>query len=157
MTVIFPAIRIILPATTYLILKNGLDRTSGDVEDLANSKRLSGNSAGRTDNSNQNEGRPDDDDQINIVSGTEADVNSEDLELLGDKDQDQDMGDDELIEGNARVDERDLQGDKLNENDLDVSGAENDDLDEELGEEDEENNYYSLGGDNKDSLEDDQA
>lgn len=31
--------------------------------------------------------------------------------------------------------------------DLDVPGSELDDLDEEIGEEDEENNYYSLGGD----------
>lgn len=30
---------------------------------------------------------------------------------------------------------------------LDVPGAELDDRDEEVGEEDEENNYYSLGGD----------
>ena len=31
--------------------------------------------------------------------------------------------------------------------DLDVPGAELDDPDEDIGEEDEENNYYSLGGD----------
>ncbi|MEO8110337.1 MAG: hypothetical protein ABI594_09900 [Ginsengibacter sp.] len=33
---------------------------------------------------------------------------------------------------------------------LDVPGADSDDLDEEIGEEDEENNEYSLGGDNND-------
>lgn len=33
---------------------------------------------------------------------------------------------------------------------LDVPGAELDDADEIIGEEDEENNYYSLGGDNHD-------
>ncbi len=33
---------------------------------------------------------------------------------------------------------------------LDVPGAEADDADEEIGEEDEENNEYSLGGDNHD-------
>ena len=32
--------------------------------------------------------------------------------------------------------------------DLDVPGAEFDDADEAIGKEDEENNYYSLGGDN---------
>jgi len=37
--------------------------------------------------------------------------------------------------------------------DLDVPGAESDDVDEGLGEEDEENNYYSLGGDDHDDLE----
>ncbi len=39
--------------------------------------------------------------------------------------------------------------------DLDVPGAELDDADEAIGEEDEENNYYSLGGDDHDDLEED--
>ena len=37
--------------------------------------------------------------------------------------------------------------------DLDIPGAELDDADEEIGKEDEENNYYSLGGDDHDDLE----
>ncbi|MES1221588.1 MAG: hypothetical protein ABUT20_39170, partial [Bacteroidota bacterium] len=37
--------------------------------------------------------------------------------------------------------------------DLDVPGAEADDKNELVGEEDEENNYYSLGGDNHNDLE----
>jgi hypothetical protein len=37
--------------------------------------------------------------------------------------------------------------------DLDVPGAELDDQDELIGEEDEENNYYSLGGDDQNALE----
>ena len=41
--------------------------------------------------------------------------------------------------------------------DLDVPGAELDDADEGIGEEDEENNYYSLGGDDHDDLEEDKA
>ena len=41
---------------------------------------------------------------------------------------------------------------KLNE-DLDIPGAELDDADEMIGEEDEENNYYSLGGDAHNDLE----
>src|SRR5687767_8864459 len=41
--------------------------------------------------------------------------------------------------------------------DLDIPGVELDDADEEIGEEDEENNYYSLGGDNHDDLEDNKA
>lgn len=41
--------------------------------------------------------------------------------------------------------------------DLDVPGSELDDADEEVGEEDEENNYYSLGGDNHIDLEEDKA
>jgi hypothetical protein len=40
---------------------------------------------------------------------------------------------------------------------LDIPGAELDDLNEEIGEEDEENNYYSLGGDDHKDLETDQG
>jgi hypothetical protein len=40
-------------------------------------------------------------------------------------------------------------------NDLDVPGSELDDADEIIGEEDEENNYYSLGGESHEDLEDD--
>ena len=43
------------------------------------------------------------------------------------------------------------------DNDLDIPGAEADDADEEIGEEDEENNYYSLGGDDHDDLEEDKG
>ena len=39
--------------------------------------------------------------------------------------------------------------------DLDVPGSELDDADEAIGEEDEENNYYSVGGDNHQDLEED--
>jgi hypothetical protein len=39
--------------------------------------------------------------------------------------------------------------------DLDVPGAELDDKDEKIGEEDEENNYYSIGGDDHNELEED--
>ena len=54
------------------------------------------------------------------------------------------------------LDNKDLDGDLLNEqmelsgDDLDVPGSEDDDANEEIGEEDEENNSYSLGGDRKD-------
>jgi hypothetical protein len=46
---------------------------------------------------------------------------------------------------------------KLPGEDLDVPGSELDDADEKTGQEDEENNYYSLGGDNHDDLEEDKA
>jgi hypothetical protein len=49
----------------------------------------------------------------------------------------------------------------MNENshgeDLDIPGSELDDEMENIGEEDEENNYYSLGGDEHKDLEEDQA
>jgi len=40
---------------------------------------------------------------------------------------------------------------------LDVPGADLDDAEELIGEEDEENNYYSLGGDDHNDLEEDQG
>lgn len=45
--------------------------------------------------------------------------------------------------------------DKSPGDDLDIPGTELDDADEAIGEEDEENNYYSLGGDDHDDLEED--
>lgn len=39
--------------------------------------------------------------------------------------------------------------------DLDIPGSEADDMSELIGSEDEENNYYSLGGDNHNDLEED--
>ena len=47
--------------------------------------------------------------------------------------------------------------DKTPGTDLDIPGAELDDENELIGEEDEENNYYSLGGDNHEDLEEDKG
>lgn len=47
--------------------------------------------------------------------------------------------------------------DESGENDLDIPGSELDDLQEDIGSEDEENNYYSLGGDDHIDLEEDQG
>jgi hypothetical protein len=89
-----------------------------------------------------------DDDELEIVMGTEADVTAEDLLLLNDD------------SPTAELDNTDLDGEPLNEvydttlqpgNDLDVPGSEADDANEQIGEEDEENNYYSLGGDKEES------
>ncbi len=41
--------------------------------------------------------------------------------------------------------------------DLDIPGSELDDEEENVGSEDEENNYYSLGGDNHNDLEEDKG
>ena len=47
--------------------------------------------------------------------------------------------------------------DVYSKNDLDIPGAELDDLQEDIGSEDEENNYYSLGGEDHVDLEEDQG
>jgi hypothetical protein len=97
------------------------------------------------------------DDDTEIVMGTEADVTSEDLAILGDPDKDMDMSDDELVRKEG-LDDTDFDGDPLNEaavdedstgDDLDMPEEDYDDPKKE--QDDEENDYYSLGGD-KDAL-----
>lgn len=92
------------------------------------------------------------DEDVEIVMGTEADVTKEDLALLGDPDADNDMDDDELVL-NTKLDDIDDEGDPLNESGSDASGRDLDipeGEDDDDGNADEENNYYSLGGDEKD-------
>ncbi|MBC7851567.1 MAG: hypothetical protein H7Y31_17615 [Chitinophagaceae bacterium] len=103
------------------------------------------------------------DDELEIVMGTEADVTAEDIQVLGAKDQDMDMGDDELM-SNEGLDDTDMEGDLLNEaavnvgstgEDLDIPDSEGQTEDDDaMGREDEENDYYSLGGDKSDDLTD---
>jgi hypothetical protein len=78
----------------------------------------------------------------------EADVTDEDISALGEIGLNIDGGDDDLLRNrpyNA------IAGDT----ELDIPGAELDDLNELSGSEDEENNYYSLGSDDNDALEND--
>lgn len=101
------------------------------------------------------------DEDIEIVMGTEADITSEDLAVLGARDQDMDGGDDELVRKEG-LDDTDEDGDPLNEaavdmdttgDDLDVPGADvSNPQRDAIGEEDEENNYYSLGSDDNDEV-----
>jgi hypothetical protein len=100
----------------------------------------------------------DNDDEVNIVMGTEADVTEEDLEMLGDPDQDQDMNEDELIDKEG-LDNTDFDGDPLNEASVsEVSSGDDLDIPEEREDDpkktddDEENDYYSLGGPDNDAL-----
>ena len=55
------------------------------------------------------------------------------------------------------VQEKNTEDEKINNNGLDVPGSELDDADEDIGSEDEENNYYSIGGDNHNDLEEDKG
>lgn len=83
-------------------------------------------------------------DEIQIVPGTEADVTKDDILIL------------ESTDGMAPTSKLDdIDEETKDETDLDIPGAELDDKNEALGEEDEENNYYSLGGDRHDDLEED--
>ena len=81
-----------------------------------------------------------------VVPVDEFTVTAEDLEVLGSDDLNADDGDDEQLKHRtAPVD--------FAATDLDVPGSELDDAAEEVGSEDEENNSYSIGGDNHDDLE----
>jgi hypothetical protein len=78
----------------------------------------------------------------------DADLNKEDFEALGPINLSMDGGDDEQLKHRSHP--ADFSGE-----DLDVPGAELDDEMEDIGTEDEENNIYSLGGDNHEDLEED--
>lgn len=84
-----------------------------------------------------------DEDDIEFATGNESDVTKEDLEALGPKDLSMDMGEDEQLLKN-RVWPVDMAGE-----DLDIPGTEGagDVADEAIGPEDEENDFYSIGGD----------
>lgn len=84
-----------------------------------------------------------------------SDVSGLEKEMLDESANDMPTKDEQSLR-KAALDSTDSEGDPLNEkgsfgaisgSDLDVPGAGEDDLNEEIGEEDEENNPYSLGGD----------
>jgi hypothetical protein len=119
---------------------NQVQRVAIDVENLAptgavGKKPENANPSGSfTTAQNSNE------DDLKIVPGTEADVTREDLRVLTE------------AEGPYA---QTSSATTVTGEDLDVPGADEDDPNEEIGEEDEENNYYSLGGDNHENLEED--
>jgi len=99
-----------------------------------------------------------DDEDEDVVMGNEADVDPAEKKALRIASEDI-ITDDNTLLREAALDNRDDEGDLLNEGssgtkisgkDLDVAGSDEDDNNEEIGEEDEENNDYSLGGDDND-------
>lgn len=133
------------PASEDILNQPGAVRVDVDVEDLSRSNTKTSSAlpdaSVRTPAADEPPPAVGDMDDDAIVPGTEADVTSDDLIALGE--QDADFG---------RREELAVTGD-----DLDVPGAEEDDANEEIGEEDEENNYYSLGGDAHENLEEDKS
>lgn len=87
---------------------------------------------------------PDKDDIYNR-SKEDKDVDPEDLSKIKPSNDKWEIDPDE---------ELDVEGDLLGD-DLDVPGSDLDDEQEDIGSEDEENNYYSIGGDNHKDLEED--
>jgi hypothetical protein len=90
-----------------------------------------------------------DTDEDKILAHYDTNVTAEEKELLQQSSESM-ATEDDLDARGARVDSKDEDGTPLNEKarrsgkDLDVPGSEDDDADEEIGEEDEENNSYSL-------------
>ncbi len=98
-----------------------------------------------------------------IDENSDSNVSDAEKEDLDNAANDMPSGDDARLR-EAALDNADSDGTPLNEGsfkndlsgtDLDVPGSEDDDTDEEIGEEDEENNDYSLGGDNHDDIAED--
>ena len=115
--------------------RNDFTKENIDVENLPNSKNLSGVnqrfSSGQ--NTNKAEGPMANEDDLRIKEGGGGDVDDDDLAILNSTDGEigrpQNVSNEEIG------------------SELDIPGSELDDDNEEIGEEDEENNYYSLGGD----------
>jgi hypothetical protein len=80
-------------------------------------------------------------DDIYNKSKKEHNINPDDFSVIKDDN-----------EPEGFMNEKDFEDD-MSGGDLDIPGSELDDSNEEIGEEDEENNYYSLGGDNHSNLE----
>ena len=128
--------------------RTGAHKVDMDVEKLAGARNASGVSQRfeRSQDGNRNAApesntQTEESDDLNISSGNEADVDEDDLAVL-----------------NSSNDEIGTPQNVSNEDintDLDVPGSELDDDSENIGEEDEENNYYSLGGDRHESQEED--
>ena len=128
------------PANEDIMNSKDNKRVELDVENLSRSNEVTPNIPDKSVRPPQAENEEpvlaDVDDDTRATAATDTDITEEDLIALGEKDAEYE---------NAE---------KLTGDDLDVPGAELDDNDEAIGEEDEENNYYSLGGDNHDDLED---
>jgi len=122
-------------------------RVDMDVENLPNKRNTTGvdqrfpPDQDKSDNVSASQQTYSDDD-LGIKPGTDADLTNDDITLLNTID-DAELG---LPVGGPH--------DDLN-TDLDIPGSELDDQNEIIGEEDEENNYYSLGGDRHDDQESD--
>ena len=114
------------PAKDDILNQQGMKKLSVDDENFTRSGAFMAKDKKVTQTA---ESGDEPDDSLGIVPGTDADVTKDDLIALDDK--------------------------KLPNTgeDLDIPGAELDDDNEAIGEEDEENNYYSLGGDRHEDLE----
>lgn len=101
------------------------------------------------------------DEDTDLVMGNDADVTADERYDLTKADEEMPEEDNDSLSKEAELDTTDNEGDALNEgslgtnvsgDDLDIPGADADDAMEAIGEEDEENNDYSLGSDSNDNV-----
>lgn len=143
--------------------RSDAERVNVDVEHLPNfhnattSHRLNSGVEDERTNSTPTNIDADMDTDLGIEMGTEADITEEEKKMLED-----DMylpTEDEDRLRQAKLDDTDFDGEKLNEDsevesgdDLDMDTAPDETDREALGQGDEENQYWSLGSDNNDSV-----
>jgi hypothetical protein len=118
------------------------------MKDKKNNSNLSEGKKKREDDDNL-EGYPlyAESEDIYNKSEKEGDVNPEDISKTKEPNEN-----DEVEKNNEKDFRNDIPG-----SGLDVPGSELDDIQENIGSEDEENNYYSLGGDDHDDLDEDKG
>ena len=128
--------------------RTGSNKVDMDVENLASARNATGVSQrfirsqeGQRNTAPETSGSTEESDDLGIRSGTDADVNDDDLAVLNSTNDE--------IGVPQNVSKEDIN------TDLDIPGSELDDENEKIGEEDEENNYYSLGGDRHENQEED--
>lgn len=126
-------------------LTSPIEKVDMDVEEITSAEKSSSNipAMSKVDTFRPVGSAADEDldEDLEFVPGNDADVTEEEIEALGDPDGDLDEGEDEIYK-RAELDPL-----EIDEEPLDIPGAELDDDMEALGTEDEENNYYSLGDD----------
>jgi hypothetical protein len=124
------------------------ERVDIDVENLTRShtispdhiKNIAGTPEVETGNTEVYE---EDGGDIETAPENEADVTAEDLAMLGDSEEDMDLGEDEELRSRGWL--------PVTGKDLDIPGGHTDSEDA-LGQNDEENSYFSLGGDRIENL-----
>lgn len=101
-----------------------------------------------------------DEDETSVRMGTDSDISQNDRTMLETADNFHNTQDENRLR-QASLDNRDFEGEPLNEAsfgdeqtgaDLDIPNSETDDANENIGEEDEENNSYSLGSESNDQV-----
>lgn len=149
--------------------RTGNHKVDADLESMSSSNKTGVSQRYPADNDRDNEDvtnstGSEDDDDLGIKEGTEADVTEEDKRVLDNLDNA--YSQDNVNLARATLDSVDFDGDELNEDgfgerlsgsDLDIPEETDGTRITAMGLGDEENKYYSLGGDRHDNLEENSA